>query len=275
MSGRTRNIKPGFFTNELLAECPPLARILFAGLWCHANRDGRLEDRPTRLKALILPYDDCDVDEFLNTLAAHDFIVRYRVAGHKCISVREFLTHQSPHPNEAHIDLPAEPEEFRELPVISGNAITPVTPVGRREKERKREREEEDPETEVLKDPEITRARARYTKAFEEWYAVYPRHQDKGNASTAYGREVGKIAAARGISRDFAHAWLCEVTRVFASSPAGQAGTFCPLPATWLNGARYDDDQTRWQITNQGAQRGKPPSGPGQRFEPGRKLDAI
>ena len=28
---RSRNLKPGFFKNELLAECDPLARILFEG----------------------------------------------------------------------------------------------------------------------------------------------------------------------------------------------------------------------------------------------------
>ena len=48
---RARNVKPGFFKNELLAECEPLARILFEGLWCEADREGRLEDRPRRLKA--------------------------------------------------------------------------------------------------------------------------------------------------------------------------------------------------------------------------------
>ena len=49
---RARNIKPGFFANENLAECDPLARLLFAGLWCLADREGRLEDRPKRIAAL-------------------------------------------------------------------------------------------------------------------------------------------------------------------------------------------------------------------------------
>ena len=47
---RARNIKPGFFLNEELGVLPPLVRILFAGLWCIADRDGRLEDRPKRIK---------------------------------------------------------------------------------------------------------------------------------------------------------------------------------------------------------------------------------
>ena len=37
---RSRNIKPGFFKNEHLAECQPLARLLFIGLWTLADREG-------------------------------------------------------------------------------------------------------------------------------------------------------------------------------------------------------------------------------------------
>lgn len=35
---RARNIKPGFFSNDLLPECEPLARLLFIGLWCMADK---------------------------------------------------------------------------------------------------------------------------------------------------------------------------------------------------------------------------------------------
>ena len=50
---RARNLKPGFFQNEYLADLPPLARILFCGLWCSADRNGRLEYRPKKIKAEI------------------------------------------------------------------------------------------------------------------------------------------------------------------------------------------------------------------------------
>ena len=73
---RMRTIKPGFFTNDRLADVPPLGRILFAGLWCHADRRGRLEDRPRKLKVEILPYDACDIDELLEALADGGFIAR-------------------------------------------------------------------------------------------------------------------------------------------------------------------------------------------------------
>lgn len=73
---------------------PPLARILFQGLWCLADCAGRLEDRPRRIKAEVLPYDDCDVDDLLSQLGDAGFIVRYSIDGVRLIEVPTFRKHQ-------------------------------------------------------------------------------------------------------------------------------------------------------------------------------------
>jgi hypothetical protein len=52
---RTRSIKPSFFKNEFLAECEPMARLLFIGLWTLADSQGRMEFRPMRIKASSEP----------------------------------------------------------------------------------------------------------------------------------------------------------------------------------------------------------------------------
>jgi len=103
---RIRSIKPGFFTNDQLAEIDPLGRLLFAGLWCHADRLGRLEDRPRKIKAEVLPYDACDVDALLNDLAASGFIVRYEAAGVRYIQVATFSKHQTPNIKEVDSTIP-------------------------------------------------------------------------------------------------------------------------------------------------------------------------
>lgn len=104
---RARNIKPGFFKNDVLADCCPLARLLFAGLWCEADREGRLDDRPKRIKVECLPYDECDVDALLNELAAHGFILRYTHEQQQYIQVLEFKKHQNPHCKEQASTIPA------------------------------------------------------------------------------------------------------------------------------------------------------------------------
>lgn len=98
---RARNIKPGFFTNDLLAEVNPLGRLLFAGLWTIADRDGRLEDRVKKIKAQVLPYDDCDCDSLLQELDSKGFILRYAVGNDRFIQIVKWTEHQNPHVKEA------------------------------------------------------------------------------------------------------------------------------------------------------------------------------
>lgn len=107
---RARNLKPGFFKNDLLAECDPLARLLFQGLWCMADRTGRLELRPKRLKAEILPYDNADILKLLNQLIAKGFVVAYRYGNEFFLSIPTFTQHQNPHVKEAESIIPAPDE---------------------------------------------------------------------------------------------------------------------------------------------------------------------
>ena len=75
---RIRTIKPDFFTNEQVAALPYEWRLLFVGVWTQADREGRLEDRPMRLKAALFPYDSIDVDAGLTQLAGSDRAQRPR-----------------------------------------------------------------------------------------------------------------------------------------------------------------------------------------------------
>lgn len=105
---RARNIKPGFFKNEILGASDPLYSLLFEGLWVLADRAGRLEDRPLRIKGEIFPYrDGLEVDSMLAWLEDNGFIQRYTSKGKKCILVLEFVKHQNPHKNETESELPA------------------------------------------------------------------------------------------------------------------------------------------------------------------------
>jgi hypothetical protein len=106
---RARNIKPGFFKNEDLAECSPWARLCFIGLWTLSDREGLLEDRPKRIKAELFAFDSIEVEPLLAELAARGFIVRYPVDGLSVISIPTFLKHQNPHHREQASELPPPP----------------------------------------------------------------------------------------------------------------------------------------------------------------------
>lgn len=119
---RARNIKPGFFDNEILGELPALTRLLFIGLWCLADREGRLQDRPKRIKKELLGYDDVtadDVDTMLQQLNDNGFIQRYEIAGEQYIQVTNFLKHQNPHCKEQASVIPAPDGEDMGLGVVA------------------------------------------------------------------------------------------------------------------------------------------------------------
>lgn len=106
---RARNIKPGLYKNEELAECSIWARYLFPGLWMLADRRGILEDRPKRIKGELYPYDPkVDVEKCIDELERHGFVSRYTAGGYKCIQINKFEKHQHPHQKEAASELPGQ-----------------------------------------------------------------------------------------------------------------------------------------------------------------------
>ena len=121
---RSRIIKPGYFKNEILAEQPEAARLLFAGLWMLADRDGRLEDRPKRIKAELFPYKDYDCDSLLLSLHNAGFILRYGSETdemERYIEIPNFNEHQSIHKNEKSFNLPPS-SNYPTSAVITGRS---------------------------------------------------------------------------------------------------------------------------------------------------------
>lgn len=115
---RSRNIKPSLFKNEVLGEADPLLTILFQGLWCLADREGRLEDRPKRIKAEIFPYREIpSFNGYLTELARLGFIHRYTVDKVEYIHVINFLIHQSPHKSEKASTIPKPPLKSDSCPI--------------------------------------------------------------------------------------------------------------------------------------------------------------
>ena len=104
---RARNIKPALFRNEVLGVADPLYTLLFQSLWLIADREGRLEDRPLRIKVDAFPYrEGIDVDAMLAWLHEKGFIIRYLFRENRYIQIVNFTKHQNPHKNEAKSEIP-------------------------------------------------------------------------------------------------------------------------------------------------------------------------
>lgn len=140
---RIRSLKPDFFFDEETATLHPDAQLLLLGLSTQADRDGRLEDRPVRLKAALFPYRDVDVEARLADLVGAGAIVRYEANGKRCIALVHWERDQKPHPKETSLDLPEPtteshgfsrqgPDASRRVPMVvgcgSGNGCGSTSP---------------------------------------------------------------------------------------------------------------------------------------------------
>jgi hypothetical protein len=97
---RARNLKPGFFLNEKLAEQPFEARLFYQGLWCLADCEGKLEWRPKRIKVELFPYDDVDCTVLAQCLYDAGFVLTYVVDGIWYLWLPTFTKHQNPNVKE-------------------------------------------------------------------------------------------------------------------------------------------------------------------------------
>lgn len=224
-----------------------MGRLLFAGLWTIADRSGRLEDRPKRIKAEVLPYDECDVNALLDALDRRKFIIRYVVDDDAFIQIAGWDKHQNPHKAEAKSVIPECPKEeiarlteksctstiqeqffnssnradsfnlipdslsldsFNLIPDSFQNLSSPDEPVT------------------VVVEP-ISR--------FSEFWAIYPKKVDKKKAETAFNRIL---------KRDIPK--VLDDVRQRASSPewTKENGKYIPNATTYIHGERWNDQGT-------------------------------
>jgi hypothetical protein len=124
---RARNIKPAFFSNDLLAEIDPIGRLLFIGMWTIADYKGDIEWREKKIKAQVLPYDNCDVKNIAINLDKLGFIRFYSDNELTYINIVNFSKHQNPHKNEREkgSDIPAYTELMRQAVDLKGLTINP------------------------------------------------------------------------------------------------------------------------------------------------------
>jgi hypothetical protein len=211
---RSRNIKPSFFTNDALAECHPLARLLFIGLWTVADRDGRLEDRPKKIRAEVLPYDDCDVDNLLKSLHQSGFIIRYAQNNSHYIQIVNFTKHQNPHIKEQASTIPA-PDMHQTCTVLARPLTDSLLLIP----------DSLNPITEPIK--------VEHNDDFENWWKDYPHKIGKAFAKKAFASAI-KIATYEELVEG--------VKRYIANKPPDI--NYCN-PATWLNQERWKDEPAR------------------------------
>lgn len=219
---RARNIKPSLFKNEVLGVADPMLTILFESLWCLADRDGRLEDRPLRIKAETFPYrEGIDINGYLTELQRLEFIDRYVVDGIAIIQVVNFLKHQNPHKTEKDSELPEKPINSDSCHLTVKDTLNNGTCRA----------------DSLLLIPDslnhITKPQTSLLDgSFEEFWNFYPKKTGKDKAIIAWKKKKPKID---------------EVLKALQWQKSSDQwtkdnGQFVPNPTTYINEGRWKDE---------------------------------
>lgn len=100
---KIRTIKPEFFTSDDICALSVQARLLYIGIWCEADREGRLEWRPGNLKRRYLPDDRVNIVALCNELISRGLVVLYADG---LAYIPTFNKHQHINPRETASKLP-------------------------------------------------------------------------------------------------------------------------------------------------------------------------
>lgn len=228
---RSRNIKPGFFSNEHLAELDFATRLLFIGMWTEADREGRLEDRPRRLKMALFPADSVDIEKMLADLDHLGFIARYSAGSFQAIQIINWAKHQNPHLKESKSTIPEMPEP-EPCPVKVG-ASTRQAP----DKNSSFPADSLSLDSGFLIPDSLSPSPAPVVSAdlFPKFWKLYPRKVGKDKAEKAWS----KIK----ITQDLFSLMLTALAKQMKTPEwTKDSGQFIPHPSTWLNGKRWEDE---------------------------------
>jgi hypothetical protein len=222
---RTRSVKPSFFVDEILVEQPFEYRLLFIGLWCLADREGRLKDKTKSIKMQIFPGDDVDVEAGIAALTGANLIVRYQSQGEPCIQVVNFFKHQNPHPREVASVIDPPPGYVARIAAKADEGQT----------------QSRQGQTQASPKKGKTRSGKKKTDTdalpagFAEFWAAYPRKDSEEAAIKAWRKLAPEAELQARILADVIHRAAGEKWRE-------KKGEFIPHAATYLNGKRWQDE---------------------------------
>ena len=163
------------------------ARLTWAYLPCHADREGRLKDAPFTLKLAILPVDNVDMNAVLDELQAKRHIVRYEVEGRRYIQIRNFARYQNPPVRETPSEIPpapgqAQPRQALAMPgpekAVAGPADPDLIP-------------DQDPDPEERPAPAIPGG----TWSAWDWFSKFGRQWSAKYQRLTYGQGEGDSKA--------------------------------------------------------------------------------
>ena len=220
---RIRTIQPDFYKDDALADLSIYARFIFPGLWCLADKRGRIEDRPRRIKVELLPYDAPEIAPLIDELADAGFLFRYVVEDKNYIQIKGFEKHQRPHHTEKESEIP----EFNGGITVTPPSAPRKAPDGREGKGRERK-------------GIGANAGAFDATRFDEFWAMFPNKRDKQKAQEAFKR----LNPDDRLFKKMMDGLKAEISYREKMDRSGEFVPCWKYGQGWINGKRWEDELT-------------------------------
>ena len=232
-----RIIKESTFTSDRIASLTDFEFRLWIGLITQADDAGRGDARPAIIKGRVFALRDRvtvkDISSALCALAAAGCVSLYTVGGKPYYEFPSWTKHQRirdcksryPGPDEADDGIAQFAQPAQQSAAICGElpqnaALIQSNPI----------QSESESESEHAQ----ASAQVNAQDAFAQFWNAYPNHKDKKRAESAFAKAIRKVDLETMLAAIDAQkrtdGWIKE------------NGRFIPMPSTWLNGERWNDD---------------------------------
>jgi hypothetical protein len=233
-------------------ELGEFCQALYPLIVAHSDDFGRLQGDTFTVKHMCYPASLRSLDEFasgLEALQRVELIGWYGVQGKRYIQVLNFDSHQLGLHKRTKSQFPEFPGSSGNFPEVPGDSRKfPEIPA---QEKRREEKGTEGKRTE-LEQRRATPLHERVAKArvqtnalkaqttelhlrFEEFWAHWPKRRARQDAEKAWDKLHPSLALTEIILR------AVDVQKT-STEWLKNGGQYIPLPATWLNGRRWDDD---------------------------------
>jgi hypothetical protein len=210
---RIRTIKPEFWADDKVVDLEVLPKLLYIGLWNFADDDGYIEASVRRIKRLIFPDNNYNVEKALESLLEAGMIARFASEQGELFQIVKFRVHQKPqHPT---------PTKFTGItPILTAIHEDSVTP--------------HEGSLRSVEGSSVRVASPRVTdEDFEVAYSHWPKKTERAKSFEKFKR----VAAERGLE-----AITADVIRFGDAYSRTTERQFVPALVVWLNGERWTDD---------------------------------
>ena len=234
-----RIIKESTFTSDRIASLTDFEFRLWIGLITQADDAGRGDARPAIIKGRVFALRDRvtvkDISSALCALAAAGCVSLYTVGGKPYYEFPSWTKHQRirdcksryPGPDESDDEIAQFAQPAQQSAAICGElpqnaALIQSNPI------------QSEYESESESEHAQASAQVNAQDAFAQFWNAYPNHKDKKRAESAFAKAIRKVDLETMLAAIDAQkrtdGWIKE------------NGRFIPMPSTWLNGERWNDD---------------------------------